>query len=120
MDDSMEEYVRTRRRIMAEADRRREERVEAARRLLPTLIEDFRRIDPGLRRVVLFGSLARNEVRSAHFDIDLAIDCSPDRFLALVSRALDTPIDIDLVELARAPEYLSRAIDRDGEVLFER
>ena len=62
------------------------ERRKAAWTVVRQMVEEFRRTDPGLRRIVLFGSLARDELKHEHFDIDLAIDT--DRYLDLLGIAM--------------------------------
>ena len=80
----------------------------------------FQEIDPNLKKVILFGSLAKNNVRSEHFDIDLAVECSWDKYLALVSTALDADFEVDLVELAKARPAWRERIEDEGVVLYEK
>ena len=78
----------------------------------------FLRIDPAARRIVLFGSLAENRVRRIDFDIDLAV--SSDRYLALVSAALDSPFRVDCVDLDALPSAYRESIERYGQVIHEK
>lgn len=84
------------------------------------LVSQFLLIDPTITRIILFGSLARNDVSSPDFDIDLAVSCSGERFLALVALALDSPFKVDVVDLSTADERIKSAIAREGIVLYEK
>lgn len=105
-------------------DRERQEavssRVAMALAEVERLVAEFRALDPDLEKVVLFGSLARREVRSPEFDIDLAVACSKDKYLAIVARALDSPFQVDVVDLATADDRIKASIARDGVVLHEK
>lgn len=96
------------------------ERIEAARIEIDRLLANFLEIDPTLQKVVLFGSLARQTVRSPAFDIDLAVQGSPDKFLLLVAAALDSDFTVDVVDLTCASPNLSQFIVQDGIVLYEK
>jgi predicted nucleotidyltransferase len=95
-----------------------EERKHQAHEEIQRLVADFRTTDPGLSKVVLFGSLARNDVSSPDFDIDLAVSCSAASFLSLVAIALECPFPVDVVDLATADDRLKASILRDGVVLY--
>lgn len=118
--ENLAPYVNHFRRKMRQEAIRRRVRIEAAQIELRKLVRDFVRIDPGIRTIVLFGSLATGRVRSEHFDIDLAVDCTPEAYLKLVSRALDSRFDVDVIEMRTAPGWLGSTIERDGRVLYER
>jgi predicted nucleotidyltransferase len=87
-------------------------RVDEANREIDRLVAEFRRIDPELDRIVLFGSLARSRVTRLSFDIDLAV--SSRRYLELLGPALASPFKVDLVDLETASPYVREAISRDG------
>jgi predicted nucleotidyltransferase len=87
-------------------------RVDEAHREVDRLVAEFRRIDPELDRIVLFGSLARSRVTRLSFDIDLAV--SSRRYLDLLGPALASPFKVDLVDLETASPYVREAISRDG------
>lgn len=95
-------------------------RADKARHEAGRLVHSFLDIDPELRRLVLFGSLATGRITSSDFDIDLAVLCSPEKFFALVSTALDSEFEVDLVDLATVDARIRRSIDRDGVVLYEK
>ena len=89
-----------------------EARIAEAHREIDRLVCEFRSIDPDLERVVLFGSLARGNVTRLTFDIDLAVSsrCHVD----LLGPALDSPFEVDLVDLDSASRYVLEAIARHG------
>ncbi len=95
-----------------------QERLAAARREAERLVEDFRRIDPEIDRVVLFGSLAEGTARSPGFDIDIAVRSA--RYLQLVSRALSSPFPVDVVDLDLAPAHVRDSILRYGRIMYEK
>ncbi|MDA8122933.1 MAG: nucleotidyltransferase domain-containing protein [Deltaproteobacteria bacterium] len=113
---------------MAESVKRREcetraavaVRVESAMAEVDRLVGEFRALDPAIEKIVLFGSLARKDATSIGFDIDLAVSCSKERYLALVARALDSPFMVDVVDLAVADDRIKSSIARDGVVLYEK
>lgn len=85
-----------------------------------TLVSKFILLDPTITRVILFGSLARNDASSLDFDIDLAVSCSGERFLEIVSIALDSPFKVDVVDLSTADDRIKSAVAREGIVLYEK
>ena len=113
---------------MAESARRRDRerrktisaRVPGAFAEVERLAGEFRALDPAIEKIVLFGSLARKDVTSPDFDIDLAVACSKERYLAIVARALDSPFQVDVVDLAVADDRIKASIARDGVVLYEK
>ena len=116
-----------RREIAARARRRAErDRVERARLIevrlreahaeIDRLVAAFRACDPGLRRVVLFGSIARGRVKRPGFDIDLAVDS--DRYGDLLDIALDSSFDVDLIDLTWCSDYVREAVERHGVEVF--
>ena len=84
------------------------------------LIRKFLSVDPGISKIILFGSLARDDASSLDSDIDIAVSCSGDHFLMLVALALDSHFKVDLVELSKADNRIMDAIMRDGVVLYEQ
>lgn len=113
---------------MAESERRRERerraavtgRVALALAEVERLVGEFRALDPAIEKIVLFGSLARKDVTSLGFDIDLAVACSKERYLAIVARALGSPFRVDVIDLAAADDRIKASIARDGVVLYEK
>jgi predicted nucleotidyltransferase len=100
--------------------RKIERRVEAAQVEIDRLLAQFLEIDPGLQKVILFGSLAKHTVKSANFDIDLAVQGSPDKFLLLVAATLDSDFKVDVVDLASINPTFRQFISKDGVVLYEK
>ena len=79
---------------------------------------------PEVRRVILFGSRAREDARPRS-DIDLAIDTPADS-IALWERimeigdSLETLLPVDIVFLGQAPPSLAKRIEDEGVVIYER
>ncbi|NMC69012.1 MAG: nucleotidyltransferase domain-containing protein [Myxococcales bacterium] len=119
MADPFAEYVR------AHADRCRRERQAAARRAAEARAAAeaaARRIGArtGARRVILFGSLARNEFHERS-DIDLAVEELPDgAWIDALAAADGTPFEMQVVPLEWAPAYIREAVAREGVVLWSR
>ena len=99
-----------------ERERALRERVGQAREEVARLVLEIQAADPGVRRIVLFGSLARNSVKRLSFDIDLAVDS--DHHLRLTDVALESPFKVDLVDLTSCSEYVTEAVERDGVELY--
>ena len=91
-----------------------EQRLKAAQRVITELVTDFLEIDPTLQKVILFGSLAKNRVRSVNFDIDLAVQGSQDKFLSLVACTLDREFKVDIVDLNSVNPTWREFIQREG------
>ncbi len=100
------------------APRLRAERRAAGLAEARRLAKRFAEIDPGLRKVVLFGSLATGDLRGRQPDVDLAVE-SP-HYLRLVAVALDSPFKVDVIDLPNASPVILRAIEQHGRVLYER
>jgi predicted nucleotidyltransferase len=115
-DPRLREIVEKARRENRKAKQRRREAVKRARRFLPELVRAFRRIDPDIGTIVLFGSLAEGTVRGEHFDIDIAVRSG--RYLQLVAWALDQSFKIDVLDLDAARPHLAERIRSGGEVLY--
>lgn len=92
------------------------ERVREARREIDRLVEQIRAADPGVRRIVLFGSLAKNEVKRPSFDIDIAVDS--DEYMRLLDIALDSHFKVDLVDLGCCSRYVAAAVEQHGVELY--
>ncbi len=99
-----------------EPDGRRERARDAARRLAERI-----GLQPGVLRVILFGSLAgEGGLVHRRSDIDLAVEGLAAGGSAAIGAILDEFADfrIDLVRLEEAAPELRRRIEREGEVLF--
>ena len=100
------------RREEIEIERRATEAIEIARNLALDIGSQVF----GVKRVVLFGSLAEGVPRRLDFDIDLAIE-GGDIYLAMdVIEGCD--IDVDLVDISRVAAHIRRRIDEKGIELF--
>lgn len=107
------EGIRRRNRDEEEAAIRRAEDARAEARILAERIGGT---VPGVRRVLLFGSLLADIPKNRHFDIDLAID-GGDVFLAqaIVEESI---WDVDVVALDRLPDHSAATIEERGRLLF--
>lgn len=113
----LSEAVNTRnRRKRQENELARARRVAAANNEIERLVKSFRCTDPKLKRIVLFGSLARGSVKRLDFDIDVAVESS--RYMDLLGTVLDSDFKIDLIDLTSASRYIRQSVDRDGVELF--
>ena len=92
-----------------------EERANAAiveaRRIAQRIQQD----DPGVRSVILFGSLAEDGPRRKDFDIDLAI-VGGDVFTAM-DAAEDSVYKVDIVSLESLPAHIRKRVEKKGVVL---
>ncbi|WP_459941498.1 nucleotidyltransferase family protein [Deferrisoma palaeochoriense] len=102
-----------------ERERRRAEEARAeAERIARAIVE---RCGAGIRRIVLFGSVAKGRPFTELSDIDLAVEAdSPEAFFRAVATALRSDFEVDVVDPADARPVLREAIERDGVVLYER
>ena len=115
MSDEIGRIVTAQRRRNAEAVRRREARLQEAKREAARLASDFVAEDPSTRLVILFGSVATGRVRSDGFDIDLAVDA--DRFLRLVELAEDSEFRVDVVDLRTVSRGFRERVLSEGIAL---
>lgn len=117
-DDSfIKEIIRAEKERLLEYEKLLNVRITDANKEAQNLTDRFKEIDPDIKKVILFGSLAESTIRSDNFDIDLAVES--DRYLRLVSVALDSKFKVDLVELGTVPESLRRRIREKGRILHE-
>ena len=91
-------------------------RRETAWKVIDSLTAEFQRRDEHLMRVVLFGSLARDELLNDRFDIDLAVEssCCSD----LLSITMDHDFPVDLLDLTCAGSHIMRRIEIEGKELY--
>lgn len=78
--------------------------------------------EPGITKVILFGSAARGEVGPAS-DIDVAVTgLKPEEFMPtwLKVERVANDIPFDLVCLEEAPVALREAIEAEGVIAFQR
>ncbi len=105
------------RRENARVDGRISKRLAEARRFAAGLPRALRGVDPQIRKIVLFGSVASGDPTRLDFDIDVAVDS--DLYVRLVDWALDQSWKIDLVDLERVGNALRQEIGTKGQVLYE-
>jgi len=74
----------------------------------------------GVKRIFLFGSVAKSKHRS-HSDIDLACEgISPERFFKVLGELLSrTGGSIDLVDIKEVKDTLRKRIEREGILIYE-
>lgn len=117
--EKMAEYKRgALQRLAREKEReakRRERALQVAREAARLLYDDF-----GVRRVILFGSLAHGAWFHSRSDIDLAVEGLPGSLFwkawVAVER-LDTSIEVDLVPLEAAKPAIREVVEKEGIVL---
>ena len=97
-----------------------QQRIKCADDEIKKLLARFLEIDPRLQKVVLFGSLAKGSVKSLKFDIDLAVQCTNDKFYSLVATALDSDFKVDVLDLDAMDNEFRTLILKDGIVLYEK
>lgn len=116
MDDvsTLREFHKRRNaRLHAEAEARR----RAFEAELPRLVEGILTVDPAVRSVTLFGSLARPDKIPVR-DIDIALD-SP-QFLRAAAWLLRQDLPIDVVDLHELYPNIRERVEREGRILYER
>ncbi|MDI6792336.1 MAG: nucleotidyltransferase domain-containing protein [bacterium] len=98
--------------------KRKQEVWETIEKVVKILVDT----DPGIKKVILFGSIVENEDRfNLNSDIDIAVTCSKDKYYILVSRMLDVPdIKVDLLDLEKTGGFLRERIIEKGVILYER
>ena len=115
-DEALARYRETRRRRDAAARAQQKEARRnawhAARQAASVLEDEF-----GVERVVLFGSVAREERLSPHSDLDLAVEgLAPMAYYRAVARLQSIPekMTVDLVRLESCRDSLRQTVDETG------
>ncbi len=103
-------------RMFVEKEKRIEDRKKEAFREISRLIGRFQEIDPSLKRVVLFGSLAENTVRSENFDIDLSFEGR--EYYLCAAETLNSPFKNDLIDYNACISHIKEEIDTKGIVVY--
>lgn len=93
------------------------ERAGRARAFLPVLVSAFCQIDPDIRKILLFGSLAKGMPDREGFDIDIGVRSS--RYLRLVAWALDQEWKIDVVNIDDTAGTIVEGLESTGRTLYE-
>ena len=94
------------------------EKIRAAHEEVRRLAAQFLEIDPGIETIVLFGSLAEDNIFSIHFDIDLAV--RSEKYLQLVGCGLKSSFRVDVVDLDHVAEPIKASIEKYGEIVYEK
>jgi len=106
------EILRNRERAASKAVRLEKALLEATR-----LSEKLLAVDPGIQAIILFGSVARKEPVSDHFDIDIAVRGST-CFALLEAEAISPDYPVDLVQLEYTSKRMQENIEREGMILY--
>ena len=112
-------WARTNSETELRREARKQEKLQKARELANVLCLRFLEIDPELKKVTLFGSVARQDSRSEEFDIDLVVEGAR-RFGALFGEAEASDRPVDLLEWESLKERIRENIVREGIVLYEK
>ena len=118
MDEFLDRIVQAERKRNAEARVRIAARLAHARSEALRLAQAFAEADPDVRRVLLFGSVAGGRVRTLDFDIDLAIEGGD--VLQAWRIADESSYAVDVVDLDDVSPAFRAAVEKRGEVLYER
>lgn len=92
---------------------RREDMLRDAERLAADMVRDV----PGIRRIVLFGSLVRESAPRSTSDIDLAIEGGNLAVAMRVAEASRFPVDV--CELDSLRPAVAQRVAEGGRVLYE-
>jgi predicted nucleotidyltransferase len=99
-------------------EQRIKEKIQAAHEEVRRLVAQFLEIDPGIGTIVLFGSLAEDNVFSIDFDIDLAV--RSEKYLQLVGCGLKSSFHVDVVDLDHVADPIKSSIEKYGKILYEK
>lgn len=95
-----------------------EDRVKLARKELKKLRDDFLNIDGKMEKMICFGSLAKNNIESINFDIDIAVKSK--KYYQLVSRAMKSEFKVDVIDLDSIHNKIKENIIKYGKVVYEK
>ena len=93
-------------------------RIYEAKEEVQRLVMRFLEIDSAIEKIVLFGSLAEDNISSSHFDIDLAV--RSEQYLKLVSCGLTSAFRVDVVDLDHVTESIRISIEKYGKTIYEK
>lgn len=94
------------------------QRISRAAEEVKRVKKDFLKIDKGIEKIILFGSLAEESIESINFDIDIAV--KSEKYYQLVGRALQSEFKIDVVDLDSVHERIKKNIIQYGKVIYEK
>ncbi len=118
MDTDLRRIVEQTQRSNRIYEARLKQLVSNARDRIPAIVDEIRRIDPELSTVILFGSFARDSVRSQDFDIDLAISSS--RIFQIAAWSEDQDLPLDIVDLDSLSAEFRSVVEKEGVVLYAK
>ena len=101
-----------------EEKREVEHRVKLAKNEIQKLRKDFLNIDRSMEKMICFGSLAKNNIDSINFDIDIAVKSN--KYYQLVSRAMKSEFKIDVIDLDSIHHKIKENIVKYGKVIYEK
>ncbi len=111
--------------IVREIKRENEdEKIRVRDRVLQALEEverlktDFLIIDKDIEKMILFGSLSKDEIESQNFDIDIAVKSK--KYYQLVDRALQSEFKVDVIDIDTIHKRIKKNILEEGRVLYEK
>ncbi|NCN04735.1 MAG: nucleotidyltransferase domain-containing protein [Spirochaetales bacterium] len=84
---------------------------------LPVLTAGILRIAPETEKIILFGSLAREQELQVR-DIDLALVCS--QFYRAAAWLLKQDVPVDVVDLEDVYPHIRERIMAEGRILYEK
>ncbi len=115
-EEVLNAVTQKRARTFMEKEKRIENRKEEAFREISRLIGRFQQIDPSLKRIILFGSLVEDTIRSENFDIDLSFEGR--EYYLCAAETLNSPFKIDLVDYDTCISHIKDEIDTKGIVVY--
>ncbi|MFQ6055858.1 MAG: nucleotidyltransferase family protein [Methanosarcinales archaeon] len=78
------------------------------------------REDKGIKKIILFGSVAEGNF-TLNSDIDIAVECSSDKYFRLVSLVQDvSKFKVDLIDLNTVKGYIKERINTRGKIIYEK
>ncbi|MFQ6119429.1 MAG: nucleotidyltransferase family protein [Methanosarcinales archaeon] len=76
--------------------------------------------DKGIKKIILFGSVAEGNF-TLNSDIDIAVECSSDKYFRLVSLVQDvSKFKVDLIDLNTVKGYIKERINTRGKIIYEK
>ncbi len=93
-------------------------KIQKAYKEIIKLKKDFLKVDKNIKKIILFGSLAENNVRSFNFDIDIAVQSK--KYYCLVGIALQSSFKVDVVDLDTVHENIKKNILKYGKTIYEQ
>lgn len=99
-------------------DKKIKDSIKLALEELEKIKIDFLRIDKNMEKMILFGSLAENNIDSTEFDIDIAV--KSEKYYQLIGRALQSQFKVDVIDLESIHSLIKKNILKTGKVIYEK